>query len=417
MVVTRALYGLKSSGASFCVKLAQCIWDLGYRPTKADPDVWIKAAIKENGFKYYDMVLCYVDDVISISEVPMRVIEGVKAVFRLKNNKADVPDMYLGGSLAKVKTGTGTECWTLSSEKYVKTAVANVEECLAKKGLRLPSKCTTPFQLNYHPADDVSRELDAEGTRYLQELVGVLRWSIELGRVNILLEVALLSTQLALPRIGHLQQVYHIFGYLKNSPRRRLFFDPNHPEISENRFQEFDWVDFYKDAQEEVPLDAPEPRGNAVGIHCFLDASHASDKVTRRSQSGILIFINMAPIIFFSKRQNSVETSTFGSEFTTCKQGVELIKGLRYKLRMFGIPIEGPASIYCDNEAVYKNVAIPSSVLNKKMHGISYHYCREAIAAGICRIAKEDTMTNLADLFTKVLGRSRREFLLNRFMY
>ena len=96
---------------------------------------------------------------------------------------------------------------------------------------------------------------------------------------------------------------------------------------------------------------------------------------------------------------------------------MELIKALRYKLRMFGVPIDGPANMYCDNEAVYKNVAIPSSVLNKKMHSVSYHYCREAVASGTCRIAKEDTQTNLSDLFTKVLPRAKREDLLDRFMY
>ena len=63
------------------------------------------------------------------------------------------------------------------------------------------------------------------------------------------------------------------------------------------------------------------------------------------------------------------------------------------------------------------NVKIPTSVLNKKMHGISYHFCREAVASGTCRIAKEDTLTNLADLFTKVLGRVKRESLMDRFMY
>ena len=136
-----------------------------------------------------------------------------------------------------------------------------------------------------------------------------------------------------------------------------------------------------------------------------MDASHASDNVTRRSQTGILIFLNKAPIVFFSKRQSSVETSTFGSEFTAMKQAVELVKGLRYKLQMFGVPLEGPASMYCDNEAVYKNVAVPSSVLSKKMHSISYHYCREAVAADIARVAKDDTKTNLSDLFTKILPR------------
>ena len=99
------------------------------------------------------------------------------------------------------------------------------------------------------------------------------------------------------------------------------------------------------------------------------------------------------------------------------KQAVELVKALRYKLRMFGVPIDGEAAVYCDNEAVYKNVSNPASVLNKKMHAISYHYCREAVAAGVIKIAKEDTETNLSDLFTKVLSQDRREFLLGKFIY
>jgi len=417
MIIVRALYGLKSSGASFRSMLAECIWNLGYRPTLADPDVWLKAATKKDGSKYYEMVLTYVDDVISFSENPMRVIDGIKAIFKLKGDKAEVPDMYLGGSIAQAITDSGTKCWTLSSEKYVKSSIAALEEKLAKSGLRLPSKCFTPFNSSYHPAEDTSKELDSDGVQYYQELIGVLRWEVELGRVDILLEVALLSTHLVLPRVGHLQQVYHIFGYLKASPRRRLFFDPDHPKISESRFQRFDWEDFYKGAEEQIPDNMPEPRGKEVSTHCFVDASHGSDKVTRRSQTGILIFVNRAPIIFYSKKQNSVETSTFGSEFTACKQAVELVKALKYKLRMFGVPIEGPTNMYCDNEAVYKNVAVPSSVLNKKMHSISYHFCREAIADGTCRIAKEDTLTNLADLLTKILSRGKRDDLLDRFMY
>ena len=212
MIVRRALYGLKSSGAAFRSMLANCIWDMGFRPTKADPDVWVKPATKANGCNYYEMILCYVDDVISISETSMRAIEGIKAIFQLKGDKAEVPDMYLGGSIAIATTSTGTRCWTISSEKYVRTAVTNVEDSLAKQGKRLPCKCTTPFLSGYHASGDTSKELDATGTRLYQELIGVLRWAIELGRVDILLEVSLLSSHLALPRVGHLEQVYHIFG-------------------------------------------------------------------------------------------------------------------------------------------------------------------------------------------------------------
>ena len=99
------------------------------------------------------------------------------------------------------------------------------------------------------------------------------------------------------------------------------------------------------------------------------------------------------------------------------KIGVEMIEGLRYKLRMLGIPLDGAANVFCDNEAVYKNTIIPESTLKKKHHSIAYHKCRESVAAKIIRVAKEGTEKNLADLFTKVLTAERRGFLLDRFTY
>ena len=132
---------------------------------------------------------------------------------------------------------------------------------------------------------------------------------------------------------------------------------------------------------------------------------------------GILIFINKAPIQWYSKRQASVEASTFGAEFCAARVATEMIESLRYKLRMFGIPIDGPANVYCDNEAVYKNTSIPESTLKKKHHSIAYHRCREAIAVGTIWIAKQGTTKNLADLFTKVLTQAQRAFLLKRFTY
>ena len=168
-------------------------------------------------------------------------------------------------------------------------------------------------------------------------------------------------------------------------------------------FKKHDWFDFYRDAQEAIPNDMPKPRGNMMTTHCFVDASHGSDRVTRRSQTGILIFCNRAPIMWHSKKQNTVKASTFGSEFQAMKNAVELVESLRYELRMFGIPIDGATNIFCNNEAVYKNTSMPESTLKKKHHAIAYHRCREAVAAGTLRVAKEGTKTNLSDLFTKVL--------------
>ena len=122
-------------------------------------------------------------------------------------------------------------------------------------------------------------------------------------------------------------------------------------------------------------------------------------------------------VIWHSKRQNLVEPITFNSEIMALKSAIELIEALRYKLRMFGFPIEGPTNIFCNNEAVYKNYSIPESTLRKKHHSIAYHRNREAVADMTCRIAKEDTKTNLSDLFTKILPCVTREELLDRFMY
>ena len=86
----------------------------------------------------------------------------------------------------------------------------------------------------------------------------------------------------------------------------------------------------------------------------------------------------------------------------------ELIVTLRYKLWMFGIPIDGPADVYCDNQGIVKNASIPESTLTKKHNAINYHAVREAAAAGILRVGKEDGTTNLADLLTKVLTGKKR---------
>ena len=160
-----------------------------------------------------------------------------------------------------------------------------------------------------------------------------------------------------------------------------------------------------------------EARGNGISTHCFVDADLEGNTVTRRSQTGILIFCNRAPIMWHSKRQNTVKIRTFVSEFTAINNAVELAEGIWYKLRMFGVPLEVPTNIFCDNEDVYKNSSIPESALWQKHHSISYHICHDAVAAGTVRIAKEGTRMNLNDLFTKILSIVRREEFLDKFKY
>ena len=90
----------------------------------------------------------------------MKRIEGIKFVFKLKGDKSEPPDMYLGASLEQVKTKGGTKCWSISSKKYVKAAVGNLEATLAKRDMRLPTSHSIMLK-NYHPSEDVSNELNA----------------------------------------------------------------------------------------------------------------------------------------------------------------------------------------------------------------------------------------------------------------
>jgi hypothetical protein len=305
----------------------------------------------------------------------------------------------------------------MSSDTYVKNAIKTAEEHLDQQGLRLKTKVTATLPAGYRPGLDISEELNDKGANQFQELIGILRWMVKLGRIDIATPVALLSSFLAAPRRGHLEAAYHIFAYLKLHDRSKIVFDDAKIDWGSDRFKKVDWSDFYPDADEDIPPNVPEPRGESVQINCFVDADHAGNKVTRRSHSGILIYLNSAPIDWYSKRQNTVESSSFGSEFIALRIATEKLEALRYKLRMMGIPIEGSANVFCDNESVVKSSSTPESTLKKKHISICYHKVRESQASGSVRVAWESGVTNLADLLTKLLPGPKLRSLCRRIMF
>ena len=418
MLIRKALYGLKSSSAAWRAMLAQSLTDLGYVSSKADPDVWLRPQTKPDGFRYYEYVLVYVDDILHISHDTNPTMFALSKLYRLKEESMGPPTRYLGANIKWDQLPDGTQCWQMSGNDYVTNAVKNLEETLANENERLRAGGEKrPFPEKYKPELDVSELLDDRMVQRYQGLIGVLRWAVELGRVDIMLEVSLLSSYNAMPRVGHLEAVYHIFSYLKAHRNSQIELDPRLPSTDETQFQQVDWHDFYPEAADAIPPNMPEPLGNPVTVSAFVDANHAGNAVTRRSHTGILIFCNNAPVQWYSKRQNTVESSTFGSEFVALRICLELLEGLRYKLRMFGIPIDGPADVYCDNNSVVLSASVPTTMLNKKHNAICYHRVREAAAAGTIRVGKEGTDTNLADLFTKVLSTERRRQLLYHITY
>jgi hypothetical protein len=101
--------------------------------------------------------------------------------------------------------------------------------------------------------------------------------------------------------------------------------------------------------EEELPPKMPEPLGQSMNIMAFVDSNHAGNIVTHRSHTGAIIYLQNTPFIWHSHWQNTVETSTFGSEFVALRCARDLIVALHYKLQMFGVPIEGPALVLCNN--------------------------------------------------------------------
>ena len=95
----------------------------------------------------------------------------------------------------------------------------------------------------------------------------------------------------------------------------------------------------------------------------------------------------------------------------------DLVVALRIKLKSIGVPLAGPTKVLCDNQGVVKNTSIPESTLSKKHNSINYHIIRESVAAGIMRVGKEDTKTNIADAATKLQPYSTKMELLGQILY
>ena len=340
--------------------------------------------------------------------------------FKMKEGSIGDPDIYLGAKLRKNTLPNGVEAWSTSPSKYVQEAVKNVELHLAKEydGRKLAKRASESFAPNYKPELDMSLELGPREATYYQSLVVVLQWMVELGRVDMITEVNTMAGFLAMPRKGYLDNVFHIFAYLKIKHNSRMVFDPSYPDIDMNDFKECDWKDFYKTAKEAIPGNAPEPRGKDIDLRVFVDSDHAGDTVTRRSRTGFFIFMNMSLVSWYSKKQSTIETSVFGAEFVAMKVAMETVRGLRYKLRMMGIPLDGPTYMYGDNMSVIHNTQRPESTLNKKSLSLAYHAIRESVAMNELRTGHVRSAENPADLATKIHGGGfKRNHLVSKLLY
>jgi len=419
--VVRALYGLSSAGKSFSDHLADCMHHLGYLPCRADPDLWFKAdTFPDTGESYYRYILTYVDDILCCGVAPLEELKKLDHYFQMKPGSMTDPDIYLGNKMKPTILENGVICWGLSSSKYVQEAVANVDRYLQTNaiGKGLKKNVKSPWPSGYEAELDSSEELEGDLLTFYQHLIGVLHWIVELGRVDLITEVSVLAGYLASPRDGHLDTALHMYSFLKSHHNARLVLDPTYPIIDETNFMRRDWNGYYGNVKEEMPPDMPDPLGKQVDLRLYVDASHANDKVNRRSRTGYFVFLNSALIQWCSKKQPTVETSVFGAEFVAMKNGIECVRGIRYKLRMMGVKISGPTYVYGDNMSVIHNTQKPESTLKKKSNSICYHAIRESVSMEESITGHIDSRNNPADLASKLVPSGQlREHLASMLLY
>ena len=230
------------AGRDFWHHLRECMGRIGFTSSCADPDVWFRLLTRSTGEMYYEYVLLYVDDVLVISERAESVLrKEIGKFFVLKDESVGPPSMYLGGKLRQVELLNGEKAWAFGSSQYVQSAVKNVYEHLEKQGMKLPCKAPNPLTFDYRPEIDVSQELAEDDALYYQTLIGVLRWIVELGRIDIDCEVSMMSSHMALPREGHLKELFHIFAYLNAHANAKMVFDPTPILPDKSLFEREDW--------------------------------------------------------------------------------------------------------------------------------------------------------------------------------
>lgn len=390
LIVIRALYGLKTSGARWHERFADTLREEGFTPCKADPDVWMR---KTEGL--YEYICVYVDDLAMAMKEPAKFCELLKTKHNYKL-KGDGPLKYhLGCDFGRDPDGT----YYYGPYKYVDKMLESYERLFGEK----PAGAASPLVKGDHPECDTSDICSDTDRAIYMSLIGQCQWLVSLGRFDIAVAVMTMSRYRAEPRVGHMTRMKRVYGYLRQYPKGAIRVRTDIPDQSGNVKPKYDWAHVYGNVKEELPHDMPEPLGKPVITTTFVDANLYHDYLSGRSVTGALHMVNQTPVEWYTKRQATVETATYGSEFNAARTATEQIMDLRYTLRMLGVPII-TSNMYGDNQSVLTNSTIPHSQLSKRHNALAYHRVREAIAADILNFFYVNTKKNCGDVLSKIWG-------------
>ena len=396
--VIKSLYGLINSAHAWYEIFTSAIRDFGFWPSKIMPCLWHKLAKDGESYSYLSR---HVDDFLHTSDDCEEFLNYLRKKYTATGGV--FPDVHLGMNIQRDDSGIA-----LSSHEYIQQAVDRVKHLTGRSELKIYD---THTPVNWSPELDTAPLLDESGQKLYKCLIGIGIWLVCIGRFDIHFTINQLSRLTQDPREGHLEDTIWVFGFLQKwkncgvKPAGKpmvSFWD----KIDSRRIiYPGSMKDYYQDSVFEDLLNAPNPFGFSVEVNICVDASHADDKLDRKYATGILIYVDDMLIKSISRRQKSVATRMFLSEFLALKTAVEEAQGMRLLLQSIGVPIKGPINIHTYNESVLRSASNTGNKLKRKHVAISYNLVRENIATNIIQLWKIDTKLNPSDQLAKSLNR------------
>ena len=296
LIMIKTLHGTRSGGARWHDRLSDILQELKFKPSKADPDVWMRP---EPGGTCYEYIAVYVDDLAIAAKDPQPFCNELKKKYNLKLKGVGPLEYHLGCTYKKDPNGT----LAADPRRYVNKILESYERMFKEK----PRKSRPPLEGGDHPELHTPELCDEHQTNQFQTLVGQLQWLISPGHFDIAVHVMSLSRFRAQPRKGHLDRAKRIVGYLLFLPDGAIRFRTGEPDFSSLNDQEYDWTrSVYSGACEQIPHDIPKPLGEHGQTTHYVDANLHHDHATGKAVTAVLHFLNQTPIDAYSKRHHLV---------------------------------------------------------------------------------------------------------------
>ena len=296
LIMIKALHRTHSGGARWHDRLFDILQELKFKPSKADPDVWMRP---KPGGTCYEYIAVYVDDLAIAAKDPQPFCNELKKKYNLKLKGVGPLEYHLGCTYKKDPNGT----LAADPRRYVNKILESYERMFREK----PRKSRPPLEGGDHPELHTPELCDEHQTNQFQTLVGQLQWLISPGHFDIAVHVMSLSRFRAQPRKGHFDRAKRIVGYLLFLPDGAIRFRTGEPDFSSLNDQKYDWTrSVYSGACEQIPHDIPKPLGEHGQTTHYVDANLHHDHATGKAVTAVLHFLNQTPIDAYSKRHHLV---------------------------------------------------------------------------------------------------------------